>query len=48
MATLLSLRSKLVNRLMSVPYDTTNKELQAEIKSLINQIELINKKISSL
>jgi hypothetical protein len=48
MGTLLSLRSKLVNRLMNIPYDTKESGLQAEMKRLVKEIELVNRKISSL
>jgi hypothetical protein len=47
MATLISLRSKLVQRLMSIPYDTKDESLQAKMKVLTKQIELINARLKN-
>lgn len=45
MATLLSLRSKLVNQLMSIPYNTKDVALQAEMQRLTKEINLINARL---
>jgi len=47
MGTLLSLRSKLVTRLMNIPYDTKDASLQAEMKRLTKEIELVNARLKN-
>ena len=41
--TLISLRRKLTNQLMSIPYDTEVASEKKEMKRLINEINQINK-----
>lgn len=48
MATLLSLRFKLSKRLMNIPYDTKDCQLQAQMMRLVKEIQLVNKKINQL
>lgn len=47
-STLISLRQKLTIRLMSIPYDTTDLVLVSEMKSLISQIEAVNKELKKM
>lgn len=44
--TLLSLRTKLVKQLMSIPYDTTDKAEIEKMNTFIKDIKSVNAKIS--